>query len=121
MCARSIPFKGIKGRDGMLFDMVWTKASFVGNEVVVDVSGFDPKKQYVCEYVDEANANIKKIMDGKFLDSNKYVPARSATVQTGVQACWRTYGRHTVITCVCRRRAACSLPITQRVTSRACL
>jgi len=69
---RSIPFKGIKGRDGMLFDMVWTKTNFVGNEVVVDVSGFDPKKQYVCEYVDEANSNIKKITDSKFLDNNKY-------------------------------------------------
>ena len=55
----------------MLFDMVWTKANFVGNEVVVDVSGFDPKKQYVCEYVDEANANIKKITDSKFLDNTK--------------------------------------------------
>ena len=74
-CVRTIPFKGIKGRDGMLFDMVWTKANFVGNEVVVDVNGFDPKKDYVCEYVDEANANIKKITDSKFLDSNKYVPA----------------------------------------------
>ena len=49
---RTIPFKGIKGRNGMLFDMVWTKANFVGNEVVVDVNGFDPKKSYVCEYVD---------------------------------------------------------------------
>ena len=48
---RTIPFKGIKGRNGMLFDMVWTKANFVGNEVVVDVNGFDPKKSYVCEYV----------------------------------------------------------------------
>ena len=87
MCARSIPFKGIKGRDGMLFDMVWTKANFVGSEIVVDVSGFDPKKQYVCEYVDEANSNIKKITDSKFLDNNKYVPALRSTVHTGVPEC----------------------------------
>ena len=39
VCVRSIPFKGIKGRNGMLFDMVWTKANFFNNEVVVDVNG----------------------------------------------------------------------------------
>ena len=56
----------------MLFDMVWTKANFVNNEVIVDVNGFDVKKSYVCEYVDEANSKIKKITDSKFLDNNKY-------------------------------------------------
>ena len=56
----------------MLFDMVWTKANFVNDEVIVDVNGFDIKKSYVCEYVDEANSNIKKITDSKFLDNNKY-------------------------------------------------
>ena len=36
---KSIPFKGIKGRDKMQFSMVWTKVNFVGPLVVVDVSG----------------------------------------------------------------------------------
>ena len=96
----------------MLFDMVWTKANFFNNEVVVDVNGFDPKKEYVCEYVDDANSNIKKITDSKFLDNNKYVPAPSSTVHTGVLACWRAHGQHTVIKCVCRAGcAAHALPI----------
>ena len=92
---RTIPFKGIKGRDGMLFDMVWTKATFIGNEVIVDVNGFDPKKDYVCEYVDEANAKIKKVTDGKFLDNTKCVLAVSSTVHTGMLPCCRA-GAHTV-------------------------
>ena len=70
----------------MLFDMVWTKANFVGNEVVVDVNGFDPKKDHVCEYVDEANSNIKKITESKFLDNNKYAPALNRC-SAGLQ-CW---------------------------------
>ena len=48
----------MKGRDGVLFDMVWTKANFVGNEVIVDVNGFDPKKSYVCEYVKKNTVDL---------------------------------------------------------------
>jgi len=69
---RKIPFQGIKGRNTVMFDMVWTAVKFANYEVIVDVSGFDPKDQYVCEYVDDANSNIKKITDSKFLDNNKY-------------------------------------------------
>ena len=58
-------------RNTVMFDMVWTAVKFANYEVIVDVSGFDPKDQYVCEYVDDANSNIKKITDSKFLDNNK--------------------------------------------------
>lgn len=63
---RSIPFQGIKGRETLMYDMVWTAVTFVNSEVIVDVAGLDVKKGYICEFTDESNSNIKKLTDSKF-------------------------------------------------------
>ena len=65
--------------------MVWTKANFVGSDVVVDVKGLDPKGAYRCVFTqavclpclqssvwDEANDTIKNITDAKFLADTNY-------------------------------------------------
>ena len=76
--ARTIAFQGVKGRNTLMYDMVWTAVKFVNKDVIVDVSGFDPKKSYVCEFVDESNSNVKRQTDSKFLDNNKVCAACAA-------------------------------------------
>ena len=41
--ARVIPFQGVKGQADLRFDMVWTAATFVGNDIVADVKGLNPR------------------------------------------------------------------------------
>ena len=81
---RSVPFQGKKGNDELLFDMVWKRVRFVGTEVVVDVSGFDPKKSYSCVFTDEANKSTKKTVDGKYVPTSVHFPS-IGTVNCGKQ------------------------------------
>ena len=69
---KSIPFKGTKGRNQVLFSMIWTMAKFVDKKVILDVSGLDLGAKYVCEYTDAINSKIKKITDAAFLDGSRY-------------------------------------------------
>jgi len=67
---KSIPFKGVKGRNVVAFSMVWTTATFVGPELILDVSGLDSKAKYLCEFTDAVNSKIKKTQAAKFAGSN---------------------------------------------------
>jgi len=66
---KSIPFKGVKGRNVMTFSMGWTAGKMVGAALIVDVSGLDEKAKYSCEYTDAVNSKIKKTQSATFVGS----------------------------------------------------
>lgn len=53
----------------MTFSMVWTAGTWVGPELVIDVSGLDPKAKYACEFTDAINNKIKKTQAATFAGS----------------------------------------------------
>jgi len=67
---KSIPFKGVKGRNVITFAMVWTEGTWAGPELILSVSGLDTKAKYVCEFTDAINNKIKKTQAAKFAGSN---------------------------------------------------
>ena len=68
--AAAFPFAaGPQGRNVMTFSMVWTAGTWVGPELVIDVSGLDPKAKYACEFTDAINNKIKKTQAATFAGS----------------------------------------------------
>jgi len=69
--ARTIPFRGTKGRDVVLFTMTWSAVTFEDNLVNVVVQGFNPTKKYTCTFELVADSKQKKLVQAYFVQQNK--------------------------------------------------
>ena len=71
--ARTIAFKGTKGRNTLTFDMVWQRATFVGPAVLVDVAGFVANLKYMCSFQLSGPKGTKKEVEAAFVKGSKQV------------------------------------------------